>query len=114
MRNVAGAIGLAALSTILTNQTAYHMAEIASAVSVANPASQDMLDGLTQMMGASGLADPAGAARKAMGFLMRRQAATLSFGDAFLFLSLACWGAVGLAFFASKSANLAASPQGAH
>jgi len=114
VRNVAGAIGLAALTTILTHQTAYHLADLASAVSTANPASQEMLDGLSQMMGQSGLADPDGAARKAMWFLMRRQAATLSFGDAFLFLSLACWAAVGLAFFASKSANLAAQPQGAH
>jgi DHA2 family multidrug resistance protein len=114
VRNVAGAIGLAALATILTNQTAYHMADLTSAVSVANPASQGMLDGLTQMMGESGLANPEGAAHKAMWFLMRKQAATLSFGDAFLFLSLACWGAVGLAFFASKSANLAAPPAGAH
>ncbi|MDB5477468.1 MAG: multidrug efflux transporter, permease protein [Phenylobacterium sp.] len=114
VRNVAGAIGLAALATILTNQTAYHMADLTSAVSVANPASQGMLDGLTQMMGESGLANPEGAAHKAMWFLMRKQAATLSFGDAFLFLSLACWGAVGLAFFASKRANLAAPPAGAH
>jgi MFS transporter, DHA2 family, multidrug resistance protein len=115
IRNVAGAIGLAALSTILTNQTASHLTDIASAASVANPASQDMLDGLTAMMTQSGLADPEAGARKAMGFLMRRQAATLSFGDAFLFLSLACWAAVGLAFFVTPGKpNLGLQPQGAH
>ncbi|HSV02256.1 MAG TPA: DHA2 family efflux MFS transporter permease subunit [Phenylobacterium sp.] len=114
VRNVAGAIGLAALSTILTNQTAYHMADLTSAVSIANPASQGMLDGLIQMMGRGGLSDPGGAARKAMWFLMHKQAATLSFGDAFMFLSLACWGAVGLAFFASKGSIQAPQPQGAH
>ncbi|MDB5495162.1 MAG: multidrug efflux transporter, permease protein [Phenylobacterium sp.] len=115
VRNVAGAIGLAALSTILTNRTALHMTDITSAASVANPASRDMLDGLTAMMTENGMADPEGGAGKAMSFLMRKQAATLSFGDAFLFLSLASWGAVGLAFFASPGKpQTGAQPQGAH
>ena len=102
VRNVAGAIGLAFLTTIITHQQATHYTDLASAVSVANPQSQEMMDGLTQMMGASGLADPEGAARKAMGYLMHKQAAVLAFGDAFTFLALACWLAVGLAFFASR------------
>jgi len=116
VRNVAGAIGLAGLTTILTDQQAVHYADIASAASVANPQSQDMLDGLTQMMGASGLADPEGAARKALGFLMHKQAAVLAFGDAFTFLSLACWLAVGLTVFVSKAARGIPAPQleGAH
>jgi DHA2 family multidrug resistance protein len=116
VRNVAGAIGLAGLTTILTDQQAVHYADIASAASVANPQSQGMLDGLTQMMGASGLADPEGAARKALGFLMHKQAAVLAFGDAFTFLSLACWLAVGLTVFVSKAARGIAAPQleGAH
>jgi len=116
VRNVAGAIGLAGLTTILTDQQAVHYADIASAASVANPQSQGMLDGLTQMMGASGLADPEGAARKALGFLMHKQAAVLAFGDAFTFLSLACWLAVGLTVFVSKAARGIPAPQleGAH
>ena len=115
IRNVAGAIGLAALTTILTNQTAVHMGDLTSAVSVANPASQDLLDGLTQMMTGGGLSNPEGAAHKAVWFLMRRQAATQAFGDAFVFLSLACWGAVGLSLFASKGNPLSKpQPQGAH
>ena len=116
IRNVAGAIGLAALSTILTHQTVVHLTDLSSAMSSANPASQEMLDGLTQMMRESGLADPDGGARKAMGFLLQKQAATLSFGDAFVFLSLGCWAAVGLALFASKGVPGQLGPQaeGAH
>jgi DHA2 family multidrug resistance protein len=108
-------MGLAFLSTVLTHQTAAHLTELSSAMSIANPASQEMLDGLGQMMAANGSADPDGAAHKAMWFLMRRQAATQAFGDAFLFLSLTCWAAVGLAFFAtSRPATFSEQPQGAH
>jgi MFS transporter, DHA2 family, multidrug resistance protein len=109
MRNVGGAIGLALLSTILTHQTAVHYADLAAAVTITNPQSQGMLEGLTQMMAAGGVADPEGAARKAMGSMLHRQASTLSFGDAFMFLALGCWAAVGLAFFA-KPGKLGAGP----
>jgi len=100
IRNVAGAIGLAVLSTILSHQNAVHFMDIASAASQANPTTTDMMNGLSQMMTAGGMNDPDGTARKAMSMLMRRQAAVLSFGDAFGALSLGCWAAVFLAFFA--------------
>jgi DHA2 family multidrug resistance protein len=83
--------------------------DLASAANVANPTSAGMMDGLTQMMGANGLADPEGTARKAMSGLLHRQAAVLSFGDAFGVLSLGCWMAVGLAFFARPGSAMARS-----
>lgn len=100
VRNVAGAIGLALLSTILTHQAAVHYADLASAVSIANPQSTAMFDGLVQMMTAGGMADPEGGARKAFSMMMHRQASTLSFGDAFGVLAMGCWVAAALAFFA--------------
>jgi DHA2 family multidrug resistance protein len=103
IRNVAGAIGLAMLTTILGHQSAVHYAEITSALSTANPIGQDMMQGLTGMMGESGMADPDGGARKAYSMLMHRQAMVLSFGDAFWFLSLGCWLAVVLALFVKPS-----------
>jgi DHA2 family multidrug resistance protein len=112
IRNVAGAIGLAALATILSRQTAAHYADIASAVSTASPTGQGMMEGLSGMMG--GLSDPDGGARKAFSMLARRQAAVLSFGDAFLFLSLGCWLAAGLALLAKPAPAGAPLPQGAH
>ncbi|WP_366501230.1 DHA2 family efflux MFS transporter permease subunit [Phenylobacterium sp.] len=99
-RNVAGAIGLAVLTTILSHQNAVHFMDLASAASQANPTTQAMMDGLDQMMTAGGLADPDGTARKAMSLMMHRQAAVLSFGDAFAVLALGCWFAAGLALFA--------------
>ncbi|HET6970354.1 MAG TPA: DHA2 family efflux MFS transporter permease subunit [Phenylobacterium sp.] len=114
IRNVAGAIGLAMLSTIISHQTAAHYMDLASAASQANPTSQEMMAGLSQMMGAGGMADPDAGARKAMSMLLHRQAAVLSFGDAFGALSMGCWAAVVLALFARPGAPAPSPMQGAH
>ncbi len=114
IRNVAGAIGLAVLTTILSHQTAAHYLDIATAASTANAATAGMMDGLTQMMTAGGLADPESVARKAMGGMMHRQAAVLAFGDAFGALAMGCWFAAGLALFVRPAGPGAAPPAGAH
>jgi MFS transporter, DHA2 family, multidrug resistance protein len=100
IRNVAGAMGLAVLTTVLGHQTAVHYADIATAASQANPVSQQMLQNLTQMMAANGMADPEAGAAKAFAGMLHRQASVLSFGDAFAVLAMGCWAAAGLAFFA--------------
>jgi len=112
IRNVAGAIGLAVLSTVLSHQGATHYMDLASAASQANAASAGMMDGLTAMMSEGGLADPEGTARKAMSLMIHRQAAVLSFGDAFGVLALGCWAAVVLAFFARPGPAMPGPPQG--
>ena len=114
IRNVGGAIGLAVLSTILTHQTAVHYADLAAAVNTANPTSQAMLEGLTQMMAGGGMADPEAGARKAFFGMIHRQASVLSFGDAFAFLALGCWAAVALAFFAKPGKAMPAAQGGGH
>lgn len=98
IRNVAGAIGLAMLTTVLSHQTAIHTMDLASAASMANANSASMLEGLTQMMTAGGMADPEAGARKAMGSMIQRQATVLAFGDAFAVLALGCWAALALTF----------------
>lgn len=113
-RNVAGAIGLALLTTILSHQTAVHYMDLASAAGLANPASRGMLDGLTQMMTEGGMADPEGGARKAMGAMLHRQASVLAFGDAFAFLAMGCWAAVVLAVLAKPAKPGAAPAAGGH
>jgi DHA2 family multidrug resistance protein len=114
IRNVAGAIGLAMLTTILGHQGAVHYADIAAAVSTANPTSQDMLAGLTGMMTESGMADPDGGARKAFSMMLHRQASVLAFGDAFWFLSLGCWLAVVMALFVKPAKAPPVAVEGAH
>lgn len=100
IRNVGGAVGLAILTTVLTHQTASHLTELSAGVSVASAQSQEMLTGLTSMMEARGLADPEGAAYKAFGQILRRDAAVLGFGDAFLFLAAGCAAAAVLGLLA--------------
>jgi DHA2 family multidrug resistance protein len=112
IRNVAGAIGLAVITTILTHQTAAHYADISTVVNTANATSQQMMDGLSGMMSASGMADPDGGARKAFGMMMHRQASVLAFGDAFAFLALGCWAAVVMALFAKPSRGFNTPPEG--
>jgi MFS transporter, DHA2 family, multidrug resistance protein len=48
-----------------------------------------------------GVADPEGAARKAFGMMMRREATVLGFGDGFFFLAAACAAAGLLGLFAN-------------
>jgi DHA2 family multidrug resistance protein len=112
IRNVAGAIGLALLTTILSHQTATHYADIASAASVANPMSTELYNAIVGMMTAGGAPNPEGAAAKAVGGMMHRQAAVLAFGDAFGFLALGCWFAMGLAFFAKPGKPGGPAPGG--
>jgi len=115
VRNVAGAIGLAIITTLLAHQQAVHHADLASAMSTANAASQSLFEGMTRMMEAGGMADPEAGARKAVGGMIQRQAAVLSFGDAFAFLALGCWAAAALGFFAPKGRlAMGGKPSGGH
>lgn len=106
-RNVAGALGLATLTTILTHQNAVHFMDLSSAASIANPNSAALMSGLTEMMTAGGMADPDAVAAKAMSGLLHRQAAVLSFGDAFAALAISCWVAAFLGLFARPGSAMA-------
>lgn len=90
VRNIGGAVGLAVLTTVLTDQTAVHLSELSAAVSVSSLQAQEMLAGLAAMMEAKGLADPEGAAYKFLGMALHRQASILAFADGFFFLAAGC------------------------
>jgi len=114
-RNVAGAIGLAMLTTILSHQTAVHYMDLVSAANTANPTSSAMMDAVQSLMAANGAPDPEAMAYKAMGGMMQKQASVLAFGDAFAALAMGCWIAAGLAFFVRPAKDNAAPPAaGAH
>jgi MFS transporter, DHA2 family, multidrug resistance protein len=87
IRNVGGAVGLAWLTTVITDRTAVHLGELSAAVSVANLQSQEMLAGVTAMMEQGGALNPEGAGYKLMGQMLAHKAATLGFADAFVFLA---------------------------
>jgi DHA2 family multidrug resistance protein len=87
-RNVGGAMGLATLSSIVGQGTRQHMGEMSARMGASDPLSSSMLGGLVQRMTEMGVADPEGAARKAMSFIVEKQAMTLAFGEAFAALAV--------------------------
>jgi DHA2 family multidrug resistance protein len=101
IRNVGGAMGLAMLTTVLGVETARHYSELAAAVPTGGYG-QDMLEGLTALMQERQVSDPEGAARKAMGMMLRRDAAVLGYADAFVFLSFGSFAAGALAIFTGR------------
>ncbi len=109
-RNTGGAVGLALLSTTLTNQAALHLNDLSSGVSIASAQSQAMVGGLTQRMAQLGVADPAGAAHKAFNGLLVKNATVLAFGDAFTLLALGCLIAAAASLFATPPKAAAAPP----
>lgn len=87
-RNVGGAVGLAALNTSLTTNTAAHMGELSQNISITNAGMQAMLAGMQERFADS--VDPAGSAMKAVYGMLNLQATTLAFGDAFAMLAIMC------------------------
>ncbi len=112
-RNVGGAFGLAMLNTTVTQQTAAHLHELTEHVSVTAQRSQDMLSMLIARMEDLGVADPEGAAYKAMFNMLNLQATDLAFGDAFALLAIACLIAA-FVTLTTKPVRAAAPPPDAH
>ena len=100
-RNIGGAFGLAAISTILAVQSAVHYNDLTSAISIANPQAQAMMAGFTEMMGTS--INPQGAAYKAFSGFLHQKALTMAFGDAFFWLAAGCAFAAVLGLFAKPA-----------
>jgi DHA2 family multidrug resistance protein len=114
-RNVGGALGLALLSTIIGQGTRGRTIEMSARMSTADPQAQEMLSGLVQRMEAMGVADPEGAARKAMTFMVEKQAMTIEFGRAFAVLAIIAAIAGVVALFARPvAAGAVAQPAEAH
>jgi len=113
-RNVGGAVGLAAISTILTVNTRLHLSELSASLSQANYGSQQMLAMFTARMTERGLANPDGAARKAFQGLLMKDASVMAFADAFMWLAIGAAIAACLALFAKRQGAPSAVAMGAH
>lgn len=99
-RNVGGAMGLAMLTTVVGVATREQMYLQNARMSAADPQSQGMLAGMVERMSAMGVADPDGAARKAMTFMIERNAETVAFGQGFAVVAFLTLGAAMLALLA--------------
>lgn len=90
-RNVGGAVGLALIVTILGDNLRAHTIELSSRMATSSVEAQGLLTAITDRMTEMGVADPEGAARKAVFGMVQQQAMTLSFGDAFAFIAICCF-----------------------
>jgi DHA2 family multidrug resistance protein len=98
MRNLGGAVGLAALTTVLNTRTDLHIARLHESVTWSRPAALEMLNQLTQRFSWFG-SDAQLMAIKQMTAMAHRQAVVMAFADVFfvltgLFIGLAVLGLV--------------------
>jgi MFS transporter, DHA2 family, multidrug resistance protein len=89
MRNLGGAIGIAALQTILTKREQYHSNVLSQSVSVFAQATRNRIDQLTQYFVNHGVIDHVDALHRtyvAIGKVVQKQAFILAFSDTFFLL----------------------------
>jgi DHA2 family multidrug resistance protein len=92
MRNLGGAIGIAALQTLLTKREQYHSNVLSQSVSAFEQATRARLDQLTQYFMNHGVIDRADAVHRAyvaIGHIVQKQAFILAFSDTFYTLGAA-------------------------
>ena len=91
MRNLGGAIGIAALQTLLTKREQYHSNVLSQQVTMFEQATRTRLDQLTQYFMSHGMIDRIDAvhhAYVAIGKIIQKQAFILSFSDTFYLLGV--------------------------
>ncbi len=92
MRNLGGAMGIAALQTFQSKREQYHSNVLTQSVSVFSEATRARLDQLTHYFLTHGVSDPATATAKAIvavGGRVSRQANIMAFSDTFYLLGVA-------------------------
>lgn len=92
MRQLGGAIGIAALQTLLTKREQYHSNVLSSSISVLEQATRARLDQLTDYFMNHGVIDRVDAAHRAyvaIGKIVQKQAFILAFSDTFFALGAA-------------------------
>jgi DHA2 family multidrug resistance protein len=92
MRNLGGAIGIAALQTLLTKREQYHSNVLSQSVTMFEQATLTRIDQLTQYFMNHGVIDRADAVHRAyvaIGKVVQKQAFILAFSDTFYLLGAA-------------------------
>jgi DHA2 family multidrug resistance protein len=104
MRNLGGSIGIAALSTLVTNREHLHSVRIGSTVTVGSPLVQQRLDYMTSLLLARGL-DPTTAASSALKLLngvVQEQSYLMAYSDAFFVIGAVLGATILLLLFIPK------------
>ncbi len=87
MRNTGGAVGLAAITTLLSHRTDLHMARLGEALTLNNLEAVTRLQNMADRFATLIPGDPDQAALRSLYQMTRQQAMTLSFGDVLLCMS---------------------------
>jgi MFS transporter, DHA2 family, multidrug resistance protein len=114
-RNLGGAVGIAALQTVLTKREQYHSNVLNQSTSLFFEATRARIDGLTHYFLAHGVSDQAHAVAQAVtaiGNALRRQAFIMAFSDTFFLLGAALIVALLASMLLKKADHLDAG--GAH
>ena len=85
-RNLGGAIGLAALTTILNDRTDLHLARLHESITWSRRPAMEMLNNLTQQFSSYG-SDAQQMALKQLNAIVHRQGVVMAFADVFLVLT---------------------------
>jgi DHA2 family multidrug resistance protein len=112
MRNLGGALGLAVINQVLNDRTDLHISRLQDRVTWGNTTAVEALNMLTQR--AQGMGDSALMALKQLSQIVHRQAAVMSYGDAFYMLTLFYIALTVLVMLVNKPAAPAAGGGDAH
>lgn len=89
MRNLGGAIGMAAINTLLDKRIDYHFSVLSDHINPASAAFRDYLATLTARYSEMGLPDAHAAAMKFIVGIVNREASIISFNDVYLAMAAA-------------------------
>jgi DHA2 family multidrug resistance protein len=112
MRNLGGAVGLAALTTLLNSRTDLHLARLHESITWSRQPALETLNNLTQRFSSFG-SDAQAMALKQLNQIVNRQGVVMAFADVFLVLTFLF---IGLAMLAvvMKRPSAAPAPGGGH
>jgi DHA2 family multidrug resistance protein len=113
MRNLGGAIGLAALNTVLNDRMDLHLTRLHEAVNWSRGSATEMLANLTARFQDFG-SNAEAMALKQMSLMVRREATVMSFSDVFLLLTVLFVGLAVLGIVMKRPAAPAGAPAEAH
>ena len=105
MRNLGGALGLAIINQMLNDRTDLHISRLQDRVTWGNTTAVETLNMLTQR--AQGMGDSALMALKQLSQIVHRQAAVMSYSDAFFMLTVFYVGLSLLVVLVNKPASMA-------
>jgi DHA2 family multidrug resistance protein len=88
MRNMGGAIGLAAINTVMIHRMAVHLSRLSDHLSLARPQVQAFIDATSDRLSGQIAGDSTMGAVERLSLLLHREATIMSFSDTILVMGL--------------------------